>query len=58
VVQPLWVSLVSRHPKKFKLEVSDTAKSVKGKGTSDLLASKGLWESPISRQLLNALKDA
>jgi len=26
--------------------------------TSDLLASKRMWESPISRQLLNALKDA
>ena len=46
-----------RSPDTPKIQVGGVRHPKKG-GTSDVLASKRMWESPISRQLLNAVKDA
>jgi len=57
VEQPLWVSWVSGHSKNSSWGCPTLPKKLKG-FISNLLASKGMQKSAVSRQLLNAIEDA
>jgi len=41
-----------------KIQVGGVRHPQKVKGKYQTSANKGVWKSPVSRQLLNALKDA